>query len=141
LPGTTQSLTLTAKPESLGPVTEFVRKGAREADLPELHTRQLELLIEEILVNIWRYAYPEGGSGTVMVTYSIPRPGEMDLEVGDQGVEFDPLMTAPPDLTLDLSRRPVGGLGVHLLRSFARSLNYRRQRGWNRLSFGISANP
>jgi len=65
----------------------------------------------------------------------------MDLEVGDQGVEFDPLMTAPPDLTLDLSRRPVGGLGVHLLRSFARSLNYRRQRGWNRLSFGISANP
>jgi serine/threonine-protein kinase RsbW len=134
-------LTLTANPESLGPVTEFVRKGAREANLPEPQIRQLELLIEEILVNIWRYAYPEGASGTVMVTYSVPRPGEMDLEVGDQGVEFDPLTALPPDLTLDLSRMPVGGLGIHLLRSFARSLNYRRQQGWNRLSFGISANP
>ncbi len=134
-------MTLTANPESLGPVTEFVRKGAREANLPEPQIRQLELLIEEILVNIWRYAYPEGASGTVMVTYSVPRPGEMDLEVGDQGVEFDPLTALPPDLTLDLSRMPVGGLGIHLLRSFARSLNYRRQQGWNRLSFGISANP
>jgi anti-sigma regulatory factor (Ser/Thr protein kinase) len=134
-------LTLTANPESLGPVTEFVRKGAREANLPELHIRQLELLIEEILVNIWRYAYPEGVPGMVMVTYSVPRPGEMDLEVGDQGVEFDPLTAVPPDLTLDLSRMPVGGLGIHLLRSFARSLNYRRQQGWNRLSFGISATP
>ena len=141
MPGTPQSLTLTAIPESLGPITEFVRKGAREANMPELHVRQLELLIEEILVNIWRYAYPEGASGAVMVTYSVPRSGEMDLEVGDQGVEFNPLTAIPPDLTLALSQMPVGGLGIHLLRSFATSLNYRRQQGWNRLSFGISANP
>jgi serine/threonine-protein kinase RsbW len=133
-------LTLIAEPASLTPVTEFVRKGARQADLPELHMRQLELMIEEIVVNIWRYSYPEDAPGTVAVTYSVPRPGEIEVEVADQGVEFDPLTAEPPDLTLDLSRRPVGGLGIFLLKSFARSLNYRRQLGWNRLSFGISAN-
>jgi anti-sigma regulatory factor (Ser/Thr protein kinase) len=136
-----QSLTLIAKPESLTPVTEFVRKGAHEANLPELHMRQLELMIEEILVNIWRYSYPEGAPGTIEVTYSVPRPGEMEIEVADQGVAFDPLKADPPDLTHDLAQRPVGGLGILLLKSFARSLKYRRQLGWNRLSFGISANP
>ena len=122
-------------------MTDFVRKGAREANLPELHMRQLELLIEEILVNIWRYSYPENAPGTVAVTYSVPRTGEMEVEVADQGIEFDPLTAGPPDLTLDLSQRPIGGLGIFLLKSFASSLNYRRHLGWNRLSFGISANP
>jgi serine/threonine-protein kinase RsbW len=136
-----QSLTLIAKPESLTAVTEFVRKGAREANLPELHMRQLELMIEEILANIWRYSYPEDAPGRVAVTYSVPRPGEMEVEVADQGVAFDPLTADAPDLTLDLSRRPVGGLGILLVKSFARSLKYRRELGWNRLSFEISANP
>jgi serine/threonine-protein kinase RsbW len=140
MPGTPQSLTLIAKPESLAPVTDFVRKGAREANLPDHQMRQLELVIEEILVNIWRYSYPEGAPGTVAVTYSVPRPREIEIEVADQGVEFDPLTADPPDLTLDLSQRPVGGLGIFLLKSFASSLNYRRHQGWNRLSFGISAN-
>ena len=141
MPEIPQSLTLIAKPASLAPVTDFVRRGAREANLPELHMHQLELLIEEILVNIWQYSYPERAPGTVAVTYSVPSPGEMEIEVADQGVEFDPLKAGPPDLTLDLSRRPVGGLGVFLLKSFANSLNYRRHLGWNRLSFRISANP
>ena len=102
---------------------------------------ELDLLIEEILVNISRYSYPEGAPGTVSVTYSIPKPGELAVEVGDQGVEFDLLKVSPPDLTLDLGQRPVGGLGICLLKSFARSLTYRREEGWNRLTFAISANP
>ena len=102
---------------------------------------ELDLLIEEILVNISRYSYPEGAPGTVTVTYSVAEPGELALEVGDQGVEFDPLEVSPPDLTLDLAERPVGGLGILLLKSLARSLTYRREQGWNRLTFGISANP
>lgn len=102
---------------------------------------ELDLLIEEILVNIWRYSYPEGAPGTVIVTYSIPEPGHLAVEVGDQGVEFDPLKASPPNLTLDLAQRPVGGLGIWLVKSFARSLTYRREQGWNRLTFAISANP
>ena len=133
-------MTLVAKAESLGPATEFVRKGAREANLPEPRVRELDLLIEEILVNICRYSYPEDAPGTVTVTYLVPAPGELAVEVGDQGIEFDPLKVSPPDLTLDLARRPVGGLGILLLKSFARSLTYRREHGWNRLTFGISTN-
>lgn len=137
---TPQSLTVIAKAESLGPVSEFVKHGAQEADLPELQVRQVELLIEEIFVNIWRYSYPKDAPGEVTLTYSVPKPGELVVEVRDQGVEFDPLVQPAPDLSLDLERRPVGGLGIFLLKTFAATLSYRREQGWNHLTFGISAN-
>lgn len=140
MPGTPQSLTLIANAESLSPVTEFVRKGALEANLPESRIGELDLLIEEIVMNIARYSYPEGDPGVVTVTYSVPWPGELRVEVSDRGAAFDPLKVDPPDLSLDLEHRPVGGLGIFLLRSFAKSLTYRREQGWNRLTFGISAN-
>jgi hypothetical protein len=40
-----------------------------------------------------------------------------------------------------LAQRPIGGLGILLLHSLAKSLTYRREEGWNRLRFGIAANP
>jgi serine/threonine-protein kinase RsbW len=140
LASTPQSLTLVGEAESLGHAREFVRKGALDANLPESRMRELDLLIEEILVNIWRYAFPEDAEGTVTVTYSIPGPGQLAVEVSDQGVEFDPLKVNPPDMTLGLAQRPVGGLGIWLVKSFARSLTYRREQGWNRLTFAVSAN-
>jgi len=140
LPETSQSLTLVARAESLGPATEFVRKAAQDANLPESRIGELDLLVEEILMNIARYAYPRGDPGLVTVSYSIPQPGELAVEVSDQGIEFDPLTARAPDLSLDLAERPIGGLGILLLRSFAKSLAYRREQGWNRLTFQISAN-
>ncbi len=118
---------------------EFVRKGALEASLPELRIGQVELLIEEVFVNVCRYAYPEGAPGIATVSYSIPADGELTVEVADQGIEFNPLETEPVDVSADLDARPVGGLGIHLLKTLASSLDYRREDGSNRLTFRISA--
>jgi len=134
----TESLTLPAEPGSLDPAMEFVRKAARKANLPEERIGQLELVMEEILMNLSRYAYPESTPGDMTVVYSIPQAGKLCIEVADRGREFDPLAAATPDLTLDLTGRPVGGLGIFLIRSFADSLSYRRDQGWNRLTFAIS---
>jgi anti-sigma regulatory factor (Ser/Thr protein kinase) len=135
----TQSLTLIAQPGSLQPAFAFIRKGASEANLPEDRAGQLELIIEEILMNVTLHAYPESAEGEVIITYSIPAPGDLLLEVADQGREFDPLAASPPDLTLDMALRPVGGLGIFLIRTLGDSLVYRREHGWNRLTFAISA--
>ena len=140
LPPPPQSLTLVARAESLAPATEFMRQGAREANLPELHLRQLELLTEEILTNVYRYAYAVNAPGRVTFSYLIQGPGEMNVEVQDEGVAFNPLEAPDPDLTADLAQRQIGGLGILLLKSFAKSLSYRREDGCNQLSFVISAN-
>jgi anti-sigma regulatory factor (Ser/Thr protein kinase) len=139
LPGAPQTLTLVAEAGSLDRATEFARKGAGEANLPEQRIAELDLLIEEILMNLSLHAYPDGAPGNFTITYSVPERGELRIEFADQGREFDPLVAATPDLTADLSGRPVGGLGIFLIKSFANSLTYRREAGWNRLAFGISA--
>jgi len=139
LPGAPQTLTLVAEAGSLDLATEFARKGAREASLPEQRIGELDLLIEEILINLSLHAYPDGSPGNFTITYSVPERGELRIEFADQGREFDPLMAVTPDLTANLSGRPVGGLGIFLIKSFANSLTYRREAGWNRLEFGISA--
>ena len=133
------SLTLPAEAGSLDPALEFVRKAAREANLPEDRTGQLELILEEIFMNLSLYAYPAEAPGDAIIAYSIPTPGRLCVEIADRGREFDPLAASAPDLTLDLAGRPVGGLGIFLVRSFADSLAYRRHDGWNRLSFAVSA--
>jgi anti-sigma regulatory factor (Ser/Thr protein kinase) len=139
LPDTPRSITLAAAIGSLNEATEFVHKGALEARLPERRIGELDLVVEEILANLSLHAYPDGAPGDVTITYSVPAPGALRVEFADQGCEFDPLAATPPDLTLDLSGRPIGGLGIFLVKSFADSLTYRREEGWNRLALGISA--
>ena len=90
-------------------------------------------------MNVCMHAYPDGMTGIVAVTYALEAPGELSVEVADQGVEFNPLMAESPQLTPDLENRPIGGLGIFLLKTFARSLTYRRHSGWNRLTFDVSA--
>jgi serine/threonine-protein kinase RsbW len=128
---------MSATPASLGPITDFVRGGALEASLPEERIGELDLMIEELLMNVCSHAYPPGAQGDVTVAYSIPAPGELSVEVADRGVHFDPLRAAPPDLSLNLEDRPIGGLGLHLVKTLAKSIAYRRDQGWNRLTFGI----
>jgi len=130
---------MAADTASLHAAMEFVRTGALEASLPEPRIGELDLLIEEIFMNVCRYAYPDGRRGVVTLTYSVPAPGDLRVEVADQGAEFNPLTAAPPDLTLDLESRPIGGLGIFLVKSLAPSIAYRRDRDWNRLTFGMSA--
>jgi serine/threonine-protein kinase RsbW len=118
---------------------EFVRHGAREANLPEERLGELDLLVDELIMNVCMHAYPDDRTGDVTITYSVLAPGELSVEVADRGVEFNPLDAKPPDLTLSVEARPVGGLGIHLVKKLAKSLTYRREQGWNRLTFGFSA--
>jgi anti-sigma regulatory factor (Ser/Thr protein kinase) len=132
-------LRLAANAACLHDALEFVRTGALEANLPEARIGELDLLIEEIFMNVCWHGYPDGRQGVVELAYSVPAPGELSVEVADQGVEFNPLTAAPPDVTLNLQDRPIGGLGIFLVKRLAPSITYRRDRDWNRLMFGISA--
>lgn len=91
-------------------------------------------------MNIARHAYPKDIPGPVVVTYSVAGPGELVVEFGDQGIEFNPLTVDPPNLAINLEERAIGGLGIFLLKAFAHSLSYRREQGWNRLRFEVSSN-
>jgi serine/threonine-protein kinase RsbW len=139
VPIATRSLTLPANTECLYDATAFLQAGAMEANLPDTRISELALVIEEIFMNVCWHGYPDGAQGVLTLTYSVPAPGELRVEVADQGVEFNPLAAALPDINLSLEDRPIGGLGVFLVKRLAPFISYRRDRDWNRLTFGMSA--
>ena len=127
-------LTLPARVESLEEFRQFIRAGAVACGIASGEIDKLDLVMEEILMNVARYAYvPE--TGDAEVTYWQASPGRLCIEISDGGHPFDPLAADPPDLSRGLADRPIGGLGVFLVRSLVESMGYRREHGRNVLSF------
>src|SRR5215471_12477141 len=97
-----ERVSLPARMESLDAFMEFTHAGARAAQLPEDEIPKLDLILEEILVNIFRYAHPPGEDGTAEVAYRA-EPGALKVQIRDKGKAYNPLAeTAEPDLTLGI---------------------------------------
>jgi serine/threonine-protein kinase RsbW len=79
-----------------------------------------------------RHAYPEPGPHVIAVRCTCTGK-ELVAEVEDDGRPFNPLLHPAPDLTVPLEERPVGGLGIHLVRNLMDSLAYHREQDHNRL--------
>ena len=128
-------LRLPAELSSLARFTTFAREGARAAGLPDASVAKLDLVLEEVLTNVFRYAYATE-PGDAAVGYAIAE-GCLRIDVRDNGREFNPLDRQPPDLDVPLADRRVGGLGIFLIHGMAESLAYRRHNGQNVLSIRI----
>jgi anti-sigma regulatory factor (Ser/Thr protein kinase) len=70
---------------------------------------------------------------TVEVSLALVENG-LTMTVEDNGPQFDPLTLPPPDLTTSLAERPVGGLGVFLVRRVMDAVSYQRVGSLNRLT-------
>ena len=94
----------------------------------------LTLALDEVLTNVICYAYPAQGGHAVDVILQVTGGQTVQAEVWDDGAPFDPLHQAPePDLEADLDDRPIGGLGIHLVREMMDEAYYERVSDKNRL--------
>jgi anti-sigma regulatory factor (Ser/Thr protein kinase) len=92
----------------------------------------LNLVLEELFTNSVRHGGCDGMEGAAEFGFTIGPDGVV-LEYADRGTPFDPLAAPEPDLTGPLEQRPIGGLGVHLIRQIMRDFEYQRWNGWNRI--------
>jgi serine/threonine-protein kinase RsbW len=129
-------LTRLADMASFAALREFVMDAATAAGLNEEQLWKLELVFEEVVVNVIRYAYPADSQDTVTVGYAA-RDNEFTVQVRDSGQPFDPLAGDDPDLTLGIAERRVGGLGRFLARQLVSHAEYARQEAHNVLTFSI----
>lgn len=139
MPGERQSVRLPADVHSLGEARSFLRTAAVQAGIDEARLLELDLVIEELLVNIARYAYGQDGSGDFEIACAPAAPGRLEVEISDEGAAFDPVAVPAPDLDADLAQRSVGGLGIFLVKSLVHSLTYRRHEGRSIISFEFPA--
>ena len=90
----------------------------------------LNLALDEVVTNIITYAYDDDADHDVMVRVALD--GDVvSVRVEDDGRAFNPLDAPAPDLRLGVDERPIGGLGVHIVRSVMDALEYRRDNARN----------
>jgi anti-sigma regulatory factor (Ser/Thr protein kinase) len=116
-------LTLPNDIETIPQLNEFIDNIAEEAGLDMSFTMSLNLALEEAVVNVMTYAYPEGTAG--MVDIDIKTNGEqLTCVLSDSGTPFDPTQTPDADTTLSAEERPIGGLGIFLVRQIMDDISY-----------------
>jgi anti-anti-sigma factor len=114
-------------------ISREVDAFARRLALPLGMVFDVNLALDEVLTNIITYAYDDDAEHQIVVRLRVERE-RFTVDVEDDGREFDPLSTAEPDLAAPVEERPVGGLGLSLVRRLVSELAYDRRGGWNVLT-------
>jgi len=101
---------------------------------------KVNLILEEILTNIIKYAYQDEETHHIQVWLRLAADA-IRIEFQDDGTEFDPIQAPEPDLSLPIEDVKVGGLGLHLVRANAERLEYKRDGSKNCLIVHLSNEP
>lgn len=97
-------------------------------------TYALEMAFEELVTNVIKYAYGNPSPGHHEIRYAVRVADDhVGLVVEDDGREFDPVTSDLPPLAASIEVASPGGLGLRVLRRTARSFDYRREDGRNRV--------
>ena len=124
------TITLPAHLDSLTRGLTLVVECAIAAGFPHARITEIELAVEEALANICLYAYPDS-SGEVEVRCTQDETRYFLIELSDSGIPFDMLARPTPDFTVDTAQRPIGGLGIPLIRALMDHATYHREGARN----------
>ena len=126
-------LKLEARPEALERITSAIEKLGEQEEWPPKLMFRVNLVLEELGLNVMTHGQRAGARELEVILTS--EPDTVTMEIVDDGPPFDPLRDAlPPDTDAPLDERPVGGLGVHLVREMMDEVRYRYEDGKNRLT-------
>ena len=129
-----KKLTLQATLENIPAVTAFIDEQLEALGCPMKAQMQIDVAIDELFSNIARYAY-EPGTGDVTVRLDTQeQPKAVIITFIDSGTPFNPLVAEMPDISLSAEDRPIGGLGIHLVRKTMDDMHYERTDHRNVLS-------
>jgi anti-sigma regulatory factor (Ser/Thr protein kinase) len=119
-----KALQTEAKIENLQPVLGFLEEYLEDMDCPPALTMQLQVALEELFTNICFYAYAPA-SGDVLIMLD-KQDSILKIYLADKGIPFDPTAKEDPDISPDASQRPVGGLGIYMVKQIVDRMEYQR---------------
>ena len=125
------SVKIAPRHDQLEQISAAVETLGERDDWPLDLVFKINLVLEELGVNVVNHG---GDASEIEVSLAVS-PDTVTVEIVDDGQPFNPLTDAPePDLEAALEDRPIGGLGVYLVREMMDELHYTRQDGKNRLA-------
>jgi serine/threonine-protein kinase RsbW len=126
--------------EGLDQVTAAFDGFATAHGIPDAARRSIQIVLDELLSNTARCGQVDGRQPVVEVRFRL-EGRTLRVEVVDDGVPFDPLAREEPDTTLPLEERPVGGLGVMLVKRLVDEVSYDGEGGRNHVRFCKRLDP
>ena len=124
--------TIDAKVDNLQEVLDFIDAELEQADCPMKAQMQIDIAVEEIFVNIAKYAYAPGEGKAVIGI--LAEPGRAEITFADSGMPYDPLAREDPDITLAAEDRDIGGLGIFMVKKTMDDMRYKYEDGQNLLT-------
>lgn len=128
-----KSIILKNEISEISRLNEFIELIGDEFALTPDVTFNLNLVLEEAVVNIINYAYPQKHEGLIYLSAQL-HEGAVVFILTDTGKEFDPTMAPDADITLSAEDREIGGLGIFLIRQIMNEVKYERIEGKNVLT-------
>ena len=125
-------LRLDNKIDELTRVEGFLEELGDEWELPMPLLFSLNLVLEEALTNIISYGFDDELQHTIEIDF-IKTGEELTISIIDDGHEYDPTLKSDPDITLPAEERPIGGLGIFLIKKIMDTVNYQRKDNRNYL--------
>jgi len=122
-------LNVKASTEFSKTVMDFVNVELDRNDFPAKLQPEILIAVEEIFVNIAKYAYKPAQEGNVKLSVAIGEKAVIQFE--DTGVPFNPLASSEPDLSVPIMERKIGGLGIHFVKNMMDEVEYRHTDGKN----------
>ena len=124
------ALTIGNRVEEMGAAAQLAQDFGARHGLASVVIHDLCVAFDEALSNVVKYGYRDDKRHEICVRLEI---AGMDVvaEVVDDGIPFDPLSAPPPYLEGGLDERPIGGLGIYLLRQLMDEVHYVRRGNQN----------
>ena len=129
-----QCFTLRNELSEIPALAERIEAFGVEGSLSIQHIYQLNLVLDELITNIISYGYDDDRPHEIQLKLRA-EPGLLITVLRDDGKPFNPLLEAPAAiLEGSVEDRPIGGLGIHFMRTLMDEVAYQREEGHNQLT-------
>src|SRR5215472_8441257 len=129
----TVHITIPNELAALQVASETLKRFGADNGVPHRALVQLQVALDEIVSNIIKYAWPEGGPHKLTICLTT-RGGAVEIEIVDDGQAFNPL-SVPSPAPVPRGHRPrPGGVGIHMAKNLIDGIEYARSNGQNRIT-------
>ena len=134
------SVSLSPRLSAVRSLAQMVEEFGDANRLPDQQIYLINLALDELITNTVSYGLRGVARPRIEVALRIDA-AVLVLTMVDNGMKFDPTQDTNPDLSSDVDERPIGGLGLHLIKTFADRVSYQYVGGKNRLTLEHDLTP
>jgi anti-sigma regulatory factor (Ser/Thr protein kinase) len=114
-----------------------IERFCEQEHLPQVMRHDVLLILDELVTNIIVHGFSSGIGKSIHVCLN-KDSNNVHIEVSDDAPAFNPIAVEVPDIDTSLEDRPIGGLGIHLMKQFSKQMTYQRKDNHNVLTFRIA---